>query len=133
VSIWPTGYVIEYREAKIELRGDDCAYVLTVSRDGPGVWRCNLSAASGAVRNLRVAYGRVLAPEHDTAARLAAAILARGYKPGTAEHGLFGALATADAMPAGQHSPREAARVSSALRAVKAGDAAITEIGESDL
>jgi hypothetical protein len=89
-----TGHVITYLEAKVQLTADDIGFVMTVTKDMGTAWKFNLSqmGPERAYRNYRVAIGRVLAPDHQTALRLAASIAGAGYEPGTVERKLFDAL-----------------------------------------
>ena len=65
------------------LAGPACL-TLTVAEEGDGLWKYTLSAQAP-----RRGYGRLMAPDHLTALRRAAQILADGYLPGTAERGLL--------------------------------------------
>jgi hypothetical protein len=89
-----TGHVITYLEAKVQLTADDIGFVMTITKDTGTAWKFNLSQTGSerAYRNYRVAFGRVLAHDHQAAVRLAAGIAGAGYEPGTVERGLFDAL-----------------------------------------
>lgn len=126
-------YVIRLAEVRVELSADDTRFGVTLTNSGDRIWKYNVSAVTpqGGYRSQSMMTGRVITDDAITAAMRVAAMAAQGYEPGTIERGLL------DAMTAGDSGWRqnlgEAARVSSALRAVKAGEAAITEISESDL
>lgn len=53
-----------------------------------------LSGASSDARNARVAFGRIIAADYRAATRQIALVLGQGYRPGTAERGLFDMMAT---------------------------------------
>jgi len=70
----------------------------TVAWEASTIWRYSLSLVSDETRNVRAAFGRVLAPDYRTAAMRAAEQLAQGYEPGTVERGLLDALAQGQVM-----------------------------------
>ena len=87
------GHVIAYTEIKVQLVAGEVMFVLTLIPDGQGqVWRYNVSEATGQERTARVAFGRVIAPDHRAAARCVGEIAAGGYVPGSVERGLFDML-----------------------------------------
>jgi hypothetical protein len=71
--------------AKAELGAGGSAMRLTVTEQGNGLWKYNLSGPQAS----RVGYGRITAPDHLTALRRASDILAVGFTPGTIERGLL--------------------------------------------
>jgi len=81
-------------EVKIQLSAESARFVLTLNADPGNVWRYNLSEASHNARNSRVAFGRIIAPDHRAALTQIAAVLGQGYEPGTVERGLFDMRAT---------------------------------------
>jgi hypothetical protein len=85
---------ITYLEVKIQLAAENARFMLTLNADPGNVWRYNLSVASHNARNSRVAFGRIIAPDHRAAQRQIAAVLGQGYQPGTVERGLFDTMAT---------------------------------------
>jgi hypothetical protein len=64
-------------------------FMLTVKEEDKQLWRYNLSARDES----RVAYGRIITPDHMSALRNAAEICANGYPPGSIERGLLDAFA----------------------------------------
>jgi hypothetical protein len=86
--------ILAYIEVKIQLTADAVAFTLAISAcSGSGnAWKYNLSEASEHNRNLRLAYGRIVAPDYHAAVRKIAGVLGQGYEPGTIERGLFDML-----------------------------------------
>ena len=85
---------ITYLEVKIQLAAENARFLLTLNADPGNVWRYNLSEASHNARNSRVAFGRIIAPDHRAALRQIAVVLGQGYQPCTVERGLFDTMAT---------------------------------------
>jgi len=69
---------------KIQLAAENARFVLTLNVDPGNVWRYNLSEDSHNARNSRVAFGRIIAPDHRAALRQIAAVLGQGYPLSTA-------------------------------------------------
>jgi len=126
--------MIRLAEARIELVAENVRFVLTLTNADARIWRYNISLTSGQARNQSAGTGRVVVDDCIRAAQHVAAIAGEGYEPGSVERGLFDAMA-AGGISGWQQNAGEAARASSALRAVKSkvGDAAVTEISESGL
>ena len=85
-------------ESKVMLITGAMSFALTVAWEASTIWRYSLSLVSDETRNVRAAFGRVLAPDYRTAAMRAAEQLAQGYEPGTVERGLLDALAQGQVM-----------------------------------
>lgn len=85
---------ITYLEVKIQLAAGNTRFVLTLNANPGNVWRYNLSEDSHNARNSRVAFGRIIAPDHRAALWQIAAVLSQGYQPGTVERVLFDTMAT---------------------------------------
>jgi hypothetical protein len=125
-------YVIRLAEVKVELSAEDTRFGVTLTNSGDRIWKYNISIASELTRNQSVANGRGVVDDSLAAAQRVAAIAGEGYEPGSVERGLFDAMAAGD-ISGWQQNLSEAARISSALRAVKEGEAAIAEVSASDL
>src|ERR1700678_302463 len=125
-------YVIRLAEVKVELSAEDTSFGVTLSISGDRIWKYNISIASELTRNQSVANGRGVVDDSLAAAQRVAAIAGEGYEPGSVERGLFDAMAAGD-ISGWQQNLSEAARISSALRAVKESEAAIAEVSASDL
>jgi hypothetical protein len=81
-------------DAQVTIVTEARAWTLTVCWEAGSIWKYTLSEVSQ-IRNSRVAYGRVVAEDYQTAATSAAEILAQGYQLGTIEREMFDALAVA--------------------------------------
>jgi hypothetical protein len=124
--------VIRLAEVRVELSAEDTRFGVTLANSGDRIWKYNVSAITvQGYRSQSAMTGRVIADEVIAAATRVAAMAAEGYEPGSVERGLFDAMAAGD-ISGWQQDAGETARVPSAPRAVKAGDAA-TEVSESDL
>ena len=75
--------------AKATLAAGAACLMLTVTEESGNLWRYNLSEQ----KNSRLAYGKIIMPDHMAALRRAAEICADGYQPGTIERGLLESFA----------------------------------------
>jgi hypothetical protein len=71
--------------AKATLAAGAAYLCLTVTQESGNLWRYNLSEQ----KNSRLAYGKIIVPDHMAALRRAAQICADGYQPGSIERGLL--------------------------------------------
>jgi hypothetical protein len=77
--------------AKATFAAGAACVILTVIQENGNLWRYNLSEQG----NNRLAYGKIIVPDHMAALRRAAQICADGYQPGSTERGLLEQFAAA--------------------------------------